>query len=844
LEEILGGFFIPYHQVAIKLYLFIVFLRNFLSNINTSTSKKFSMKINQLSFIFAFLSVVSYSQETENKINFQDAESERYFLPRESIHLHFNKSTYLSSESIWFKGYVIDKTTGYLNLETTNVYVSLINTEKEIIGTRLFLAANGIINGHWKIDENIDSDNYYIHTYTNFMNNFEEDESSLFAIKIQNTKDSISLKNINPFENASIEFTIEGGSIIFGCNNTIGVSIKDCTGKGIKSENTRVLDGQNNEINRFSTNQQGYGLFHILNTQNEDYKVVLNHGATNIEKTLPRALHEGIALSVHNLYDKNYIVVEVKTNLKTLNKLKNGQYSLVIQKNEQFRVYEFDLENLTTKVSINKEELFNGINFIRLIDPEKKSVAERTVYNHIGRNSEIMIEKHKVLKDSVFIKGRLPNHVANFSISILPEESVSDFENNSIVSQLKLNAYLNNSLKNYSYYFKDFNRTKHFELDIYLIKQQAPKYNWKTFTSSKPIVKYPFEKGLNIEVTLNQTLPQKNKNNYVGNLISPRDMILLKEKLTETNTFLFKNVVAKDSTELVFTLEKNKKPFNDKINIYPRITNNRMKFLKNISIAIQDCNDKIFTRQSFNNFEFPVNSKTIVLDNVDLIQKREEQLNHNKKFGNKQARLVKINPENENQSLVQILTANGYVVNNALGNFEILNFGRTNLSGNPSSPVVYLDDIRLSNLNAGSSNTFTNSLQILGELNTEFIDEIYFNRDDIFESRNGFIGSIKIYTRKDIPVSKKNIPGIKGVKITSGFQHEKVFSNPYTSDFKLESFKKHGTIDWIPNISTDIDGNFEFKFPKLDQDNVVMNIQGIDSEGNLYFENIILELND
>lgn len=802
------------------------------------------MKINQLSFILVFLSVVSYSQETENKINIQDTESKRYILPRENIHLHFNKSTYLSQETIWFKGYVIDKTTGYLNLETTNVYVSLLNTDKEIIGTRLFLATNGIINGHWEIDENIDSGNYYIHTYTNFMNNFEEDESSLFAIEIQNTKDSVLLKNINHIENASIEFTIEGGSMISGCNNTIGVSIKDCSGKGIKSENIRVLDGKDNEINRFSTNQQGYGLFQILNTQNEDYKVVLNLGATNIVKTLPRALHEGVALSVHNLYDKNFIVVEVKTNSKTLIKLKNEQYSLVIQKNEQFRVYEFDFENLTTKVSINKEELFNGINFIRLIDSENKSVAERTMYNHSGRNSEIMLEKHKILKDSVFIKGRLPNHVANFSICILPEESVSDFENNSIVSQLKLNAYLNNSLKNYSYYFKDFNRTKHFELDIYLLNQQVPKYNWKTFTSSRPIVKYPFEKGLNIEVTLNQTLPHKNKNTYVGNLISTRDMILLKEKITDTNTFLFKNVVARGSTELVFTLEKNKEPFNDKINIYPRITNNRMKFLKNISLVIQDCNDKVFTRKSFNNFEFPVNSKTIALDNVDLIQKREEQLNHNKKFGNKQARLVKINPENANQSLVQILTANGYVVNNALGNFEILNFGRTNLSGNPSSPVVYLDDIRLSNLNAGSSNTFTNSLQILGELNTEFIDEIYFNRDDIFESRNGFIGSIKIYTRKDIPVSKKNIPGIIGVKITSGFQHEKVFSNPYTSDFKLESFKKHGTIDWIPNVSTDIDGNFEFKFPKLDQDNVVMNIQGIDSEGNLYFENIILELND
>ncbi|MFN4197409.1 MAG: hypothetical protein ACK4FS_00115 [Flavobacterium sp.] len=805
------------------------------------------MKIKSLVLFITFLSVASFAQEKDKKIMPQDADSERYFLPRENIHLHFNKSSYLSLETIWFKGYVIDKATGYLNLETTNVYVSLLDKNMNLIETRMFLATNGVIDGHWEIDENSESGKYYIHTYTNFMNNFEEDESSLYALEILNTKDAITLKNRNAAENASIEISIEGGQMIVDCHNTIGVRVTDCNGIGIQTVDISVLDGNNNEINRFSTNTFGYGAFQILGTKNEDYKVVVNLGPTRVERTLPRPIPRGLTMSVQNPFDKNFIMVEVKTNPETLKNIKGKSYSIIVHKNEQYRMLEFDLEQLTTQVPVDKKDLFEGINFIRLVDSQNKSLAVRIIYNHVPHSSSLTFETHKISKDSIRIRGKLPNQVANFSISALPSKTQTDFEKNAIGSQLKFNSYLNTSLESFSYYFKDYNRAKHFELDLFLLNQNVPKYNWEIFLDRKPIISHPFEKGLNIEITLNQVLPQKNKSVYKGNLISTRDMLLYQEELTASNSFLFKNVIARDSTELIFTLEKNGVLYDNSIHIYTRVLNKPSKFLRSNFKPKTDCEDKLYTRQSFNNFEFPINSKTIALDNVELVQKREQNLTKIREFGNRQARAVKINPETEKQSLVQILTANGYVVNNLLGNFTVYNFGRVDLQGNPTVPVIFLDGIPLNyNLNnnvSDQSNSLRNNLEVLRDLNIQFIDEIYFNRDDIFESRNGYVGSIKIYTRKDIPISKRNVPGLKSIKISAGFQLNKAFTNPYISDFQSEGFQKYGTIYWIPNVSTDIDGNFEFKFPNLNQESVILNIQGIDSEGNLYFENRTLEIN-
>ncbi|MEM8928896.1 MAG: hypothetical protein AAGC45_11880, partial [Bacteroidota bacterium] len=45
--------------------------------------------------------------------------------PKENVHLHLNKTTFLQGERLWFKAYVRDQNTKLPSLETTNLHVGI-----------------------------------------------------------------------------------------------------------------------------------------------------------------------------------------------------------------------------------------------------------------------------------------------------------------------------------------------------------------------------------------------------------------------------------------------------------------------------------------------------------------------------------------------------------------------------------------------------------------------------------------------------------------------------------------------------------------------------------------------
>jgi len=752
-----------------------------------------------------------------------------FYLTRENIHLHFNKETYISNETIWFKGYVIDKVSGLLNIETTNVYVSLLDAEKKVIGTKLVLCNFGTFSGHWDLDKDLTSGYYYIHAFTNFMNNFEENESSLFKIKILNPKESEVIENIDILTNATIEIAAEGGNFIFECDNRIGVTIKDCNGKGIKQENIKVVDSKNNIINQFATNSEGYGAFYILNTKNEDYKIIVENNYGKIEKNLPPVQIEGVTISTSNSINTDQLLIEIKTNTNTLNKNKNKKYQLIFQKNQLINKSDIILNEKVKKISVSKDSLIDGINYIKLIDEKNQLVAERIIYNHLKNKNNLKITKLRIENDSIIFKGKIENKLGTLSISALPSETINSFENNAITSQLKVNNYLLNDLKNYSYYFKNFDRNKAYELDIFMLSQKQSKYKWQNFLNLNPIDKYEFQKGLNVKVTLNQDLPKKSNTNYTGNLIILEENTILKEELENTNVFNFKNVIVRDSTNVVFTLNANDESFNKQVNSVARVINS---FTRVKTPETNKCDPSTYVRRDYQNFDFPENNKTIILKNIEVSKKRNE-LQFDKTPRNKLARGIKIDPEKERLSLLQFLQKNGYNITNTPNVVRVLNIGGRRANGDETAPVIFIDDFPI------------NDLTLLREYNSSDIDEIYFNKfDNTNQSRNGEFGTIRIYLRRDLNFDKIKPKGLKVNMITNAFQVEKPFLNPYDSNFTTDAFKKHGTIHWIPNINTDSDGNFEFKIPNLEQEKILLNIQGIDIDGNLYFLNKIINVKE
>ena len=107
----------------------------------------------------------------------------------------------------------------------------------------------------------------------------------VFKIKIinPNHKDDYYIDN-ETIE--SVNYAFEGGNFLYNSENSIIVSIKNCSGDGIEVTNIKVLDDNQKVVNTFSTNKMGFGKFTINNPKNIRYKIVAENKFSSKNQSL------------------------------------------------------------------------------------------------------------------------------------------------------------------------------------------------------------------------------------------------------------------------------------------------------------------------------------------------------------------------------------------------------------------------------------------------------------------------------------------------------------------------------------------------------------------------------
>jgi len=747
-----------------------------------------------------------------------------YFkLDRENIYLHLNKSTYLSNETIWFKGYIIEKKESKLNFETTNVYVSLLDENNLEISNQLFYASNGVILGQIKINESLPSGNYYIHIYTNYMNNFQENESTIQPLTIINTRDKIVVTDNENGAEPTIFTSYEGGKLLANSDNTIGVYIQDCYGNGLKKSDIKVKNNKGEIINSFATNSEGYGKFDILKTNLEIYTIEIDHNNKTITKKLDFPAVEGINISTVNYTDDAKFLITVKTNEESLKKLKNKNYAIIIQKNDRGNTVDFTLDSTKKEFVLNQSILSNGINCIRLIDEDLKSISERIIYYNPSQN-KITIASSK-FKDSIKITGKINNRIGNFSISTLPK-GASYSNTNSIFTQLVFKNNCSINKLNTEYYFENYNKRKKYELDLVLLHSES-NYKWASMLNNIPKETYPFDIGLNIEGKVNQNVSGKEKLRLFS-INGINETTTLNDK----NEFEFKNILAIDSSNFHFSLLKKDEKLQS-LNIYSRVVNNNRKFYKKNELTKSICLTEKFVKNDFDtNIDFPKTENVTVLKDVQVTEVKKDKLEKEREYSNSMAKGYKINEADITsfRDVLSFIASHGYDVSQEGGNVTIRARMAKSILGS-RTPAVFLDNSPLFEF------TYLQNLQLMD------VDEIYINKHGYGLGGDGANGSIRIYTKKTyVAKQNPNLVKSKSLIIKGGFQPLLDFENPKYISYQDEAFQKYGTIDWIPNIYTDENGNFEFTIPHFNQEKLKINIQGIDNFGDVYFQNIELEI--
>lgn len=775
-------------------------------------------------FIVVFVAKNMCAQQAITDKSPEEALESYYELPRETIYLHLNKSTYVKGENLWFKAYVYNLKENTPFKETTNVYVGLYDKEGKQIDKRLFLAKDGYVQGNFEIDSTFAQGDLYIKAATNWMRNFKEDLAYVQKLRILNLEGQQEEATVLNAD-YDVQFLPEGGHMVTGVANTIGVKVLNNRGYGAAVENGVVLNNAGVQVAKFITNTLGHGKFRLTPEQGVKYKAVVDFpDRKELVFDLPLSNKKGISMELRSNTYQDKIPIYMETNQETLDGERDKKfYALVHKEDTSLRFdFEFSDNSLQTGFFISKKAIPKGVNTITVFNKSNQPLLERLFFNSYQiKTPKLEIKATKVDTDSISVSVNIlgtSNENINLSASVLPEGTKAYNHSNNIYSSFYLEPYVKGYIENPSYYFEKRTAKKEFELDLLLLNQGWSSYQWNTVFKTPPEKRFEFERGIDLMVSVNEKI-EEDKTFYIFPTVNhlEKEITLSKDdKSFNVNNFFLQR------EEEIFISEKNKKGElkSPKLYVIAKDRNTEDKV-----IPWQWNLNQEFDHLSDTQTDFILENNTIVLDEV-VVRKKQ----HLEKVRNNVNVLPflrrKIIPVDENTLfnfpfILDLIASRGYMVYKNPTNFDVVVRSRRGRLLN-----LYVDGQRWPDL------------QLLSAIRVEDIESYFFDTNNTIPGvANNFNEALYIHTKQSTSSLESQKKGFRSAAlsypIVKGFEPTKNFYTPRYSTYFSKYFEELGVIHWEPEILLK-DSKASFKIIDTGLQHISIFIEGMDAAGNLF----------
>lgn len=799
-----------------------------------------NLKLQLVITILILLEIVTaaFGQNSSAISDFEDAVVDPYLdyfsLPQEQIYTHFNKSSYLPGDAIWFKCYAFNPKTKRPSIVTNNLVVELYDPNGKLVDQKILHVKQGVVDNVSFLDNNCSIGKYTFRAYTSWMKNFNDlsNFSSYFSVIGPQQQDTLTDNKID------VQFLPESGTLLQGLTNKVGIKAVDVNGKGV-SLSGDIIDEKGMLIKSFELNKLGMG--NVVLDITQDTKLNCRINLTEEQKLiypLPLPEKQGIIAQVNQYKDK--IFVKVATNKQTF--LNEQIFYLMVHNKGQIQVLysiKLDPEKKINLLEFDKSELINGVNCLSIFNAKFEPVAERLFY---VKNTNI---KGEVKEDVSFSNDTVSLKInsldmdgkpvsSNLSLSVLPGGSASNNFPNSLMAEILIKSDLKGTVENPNYYFnKDTIRLN--DLDNLLITQGWRKYNWQLIkdTTSKAL-EYEIENGFNISGKIKKWWKSRSNTNCQVFLQSSDSRILKLATVDSLGGFSFDKLYLTDSNLIYFTI------LNEKGKVMDKEVNASVTPIYKCIPSIQKPKN-IFTKPT-EIFSAPTNlfSDNTMIEEVVVYGKKPEPPPASKIFNAYEGKSFTITEANsEKYSDVK----------------EILRqeFGVTSiLLVVPESGKRYYEYYM--NRGQNSINLEHEVLLIVNDIPTRIEELQYYSVSDIESisvnktgyglGARGVDGAIIIKTRT------KPVFNTLGQEITVNKLKVRGYSTPvayYTPKYTVlppdPRYLKNATVFWQPNVLTDQEGKTTIKFPVPPELNSVeIRIEGFADNGAIFLENKIIKI--
>lgn len=474
--------------------------------------------------------------------------------PPEKVYIHTDKNIYFPYETLWFKAYVLNAVNQKPSELSKVLYVELLNEDCEIVQTWMLHKDIGYA-GDYVWNPNVESGDYLLRAYTNYMRNEGADYFFEKKLQVRNPTDLKTDPKEILKDSIAIVFYPEGGDLISGLSSNVTVkATKDGAPFDISAQ---LKDEDGHIVTEFKTMHKGMGILNFIPKENVTYTLHTEFNNEEFLFKLPDSKQSGITLEI-NPTQKDYVYVKTKV----LNPLELSGAYLVGHVRGSVFAYLTDLDKAEFKLA--KSSMPTGLVHFTVFDNQNRPQSERIIFNEYGYNNQVIHFDTSVNVNAtgnylLKIDSLLKRDLFDLSASVVDVTDEMLGPSINIKNYLFIQSDLKEQIAQLDEYLKQNTTSNLYYLDLYMRSIYWRRFNWKDLLEhDEDTLQFHAEKNFSITgVTSKADSDEGIEADITLNTLGPD--IIYNQKRTERNgVFSFLDIPVVDSTEIFLQARLNK----------------------------------------------------------------------------------------------------------------------------------------------------------------------------------------------------------------------------------------------------------------------------------------------
>jgi len=489
-----------------------------------------------LSVLFLFITahVATFAQNADSlKLHYNYFSQ---YLSPEKLYLHIDRNIFTPGETIWFKGYLENKSYQSVLPICNFVYVELL---RDTIISRIMLkkGEEGFA-GHMLLPEETVPGEYILRAYTNWNKNMAAEYMFYSKIRIVDSKNPVEKEPVGKKSDLKIDFYPESGRYFTGMMATIAfkTNYNNLTGYIQNSKGEKVAD--------FCTEHDGMGSVIFFPIEGERYCArISSDGYKDKTYALPEPSTEGGMINIKSNQDAFIIQSYVSSGV--------GAISLILHNGSEIYycepVNQGSVNQGSKMIRIDKKNLARGINHVLLMSTEGEILAERLFFIYekddvkidLNFNKDIYNKREKVTVGATLKDFNGEPVIGEFSVSVIDGNFRYFSQEEDIDSYMMISSELKGRVNNPGYYFNNaipLNERQH-AADLLMMVHGWRYYDIPYLYCHNPHVKYGKEFTQSISGNV-RTLMGSKTNGFSLILFSPEIGLSYKKDFGGSNFYV------------------------------------------------------------------------------------------------------------------------------------------------------------------------------------------------------------------------------------------------------------------------------------------------------------------